>query len=290
MYRRTVCAFASSLAIATFALSVNGALASAQTTSAPTFKIRSAGKGPRAPLRYALQPGTTTMTGNIRVGMQMGNSKTHSIPMTLRMSVTFGKRSANGDTPYTFKVSDIRIKGSPTNVPASTWNKLTVSGTLNARGVTKNSQLATNTIPPDMRQALAQYQACMETAFVVFPRQALGVGATWDVIDTKNFGAPAGGKQMVVHRVTRFRLLSRRGSKLRLSMKSSVSAPPQRFNTGGSTMKINRLSGGGSGTITIDAKRFKPRIDMTTSTQVDIDSGSISLDMTSTQAMKVRSK
>jgi len=260
----------------------------ATSTSKTTIRVIHRGAAPRSLLRYKLQPGKTTLRARIRMGMKMDRSKTRWVPMRLGMQVSFGKRLASGHQPYRVQLLEFLVANKP--LPAAARAKLlkvAISGRVSPRGITAGVKLAAKNIPASLRQGLEQYRQCMTRSFVQFPKQALGKGGVWEATAVKQLDL--GGVKIRVRTVTRYRLVHRRGGALVLRVTSRMSARPQTLKKGATTVKIHRLQGKSKGTHRIDLVRFKPRITLSSSSSVDIDSG-IRLALHVLQRIKIRSK
>jgi len=263
----------------------------ANAKSNATTKIVSTGKAPRAPLRYKMRPGKTTMLTRINMGMRMMGSKTHSVPMDMETAVVFGKHVTGKGRSYRIGLVDISVSGKPVPAAAKTMmSKLAVNGTVSDRGVVTSNKLTAVTVAPKLQQALEQYRRCMDHAFVVFPSQSLGIGAVWEVTTKQSMGGLGGKNAMAVTRVARYRLVHRHKNQVRLHVTVRVFAPPQTFMMQGSKMRIDKLNGSGSGTLRLNVRRFKPSVKMSTKTSLAIDSGGMKMDLTVLQDIKVSSK
>lgn len=254
-----------------------------------TVKLVSRGVAPRAVLRYRPRPGKTTLWAKVRMGMQLMRSRTMWTTLSLSTQVVFAKPLPTGEYPYRVWVRSLRLDGKPMSAGAKAkLGQLALTGRLSPEGRTRGVQLAAKNISASTRQALEQYRQCMAQSFVTFPRQAVGRGGVWEVREWTQVGLT--GAAIHVLRVSRYRLVRRRGNTVFLRVTARLSAKPQRAQKGASTVTVHRLRGTSQGSLRLDLARFRPRVTTSSASTVEIETAAVRVALKAHQRIKVTSK
>jgi hypothetical protein len=244
----------------------------AAAPTGPSPKLLSAGKGPRKPLRYAYQTGTTD-----RAVMTMAMSMTNQVPgqpamniviPTVETDLTINIGDPKADEHlFTFSLDDLRLVERPgvmdgvMPVMQSLLEKMkgmTGSGFINARGVTRDSSF---TMPPglpaEVRTMLEQTEETVDQMSTPLPKEAIGPGARWQLTMVTDRGG------IKLTQTMTYKVVAIRGDQIELTVAITQTARPQLVNGPTGSYELASYKGTGSGTIVIDLRHPVPQSKVT---------------------------
>jgi hypothetical protein len=260
--------------------------------SPPIVTVLTPGAAPRTALRYQLAAGQKgVMDMVMTMGMTM-NMAGQTIPVDLppmRLSAALDVTSVatNGDITYNLAFTKMSLDpgGNPqmeATFAASAAGITSVKGvaTVSNRGVARSTKLDLSAVTdPNMKQTLSQMTTSIENLSMPLPEEAVGAGARWDVRYTlTNAG-------FVVFQRIEYELISVNGPEVALKVKLEQTAPPQPVVNPdmppGVDSTLDKMSGSGTGTVTIRLDSIVPTssMDSTTSTAMNISMGGQSQSM-----------
>jgi len=152
------------------------------------------------------------------------------------------------------------------------------SAIVSDRGVKRSSMLNLDAVTdPTIKQALQSFTGSIENIAVPLPEEAVGPGARWEV----RMSTSAAG--MTAFQKSEYELVSVSGNTVSLRVKTEQIAPPQSMNSpalpAGMSMQVEKMSGSGSGTITLNLVSLVPTSEMSQTMDA-----SLSMDMNGTAA------
>ena len=222
--------------------------------------VEEAGAEPRAALRFAPKPKATRSVGlkmTMEVAMTLGDKPIDPsvLPtVSVSMDVTPGAE-ADGATPYAFAVTSAsredldgaseRLKKA---VDTAVEGMKDSSGrlTIDAQGRQVSADYGLPEVStPGLRPSLAGFQQSFSQLFVVFPDEAVGVGARWaSTAHFEHSGIP-------IEQRSTYTLEKRDGDTLTLAVEFEQSATGDTESPAGVALEDTRFGGRGSGTLTV---------------------------------------
>ncbi len=236
--------------------------------AAASPKLLSAGKGPRKPVRYAYQTGTTD-----RALLTMAMSMTNQVPgqpamaiviptVETDMTINIGDPKAD-EHLFTFALTDLRLVERPGVMdgvmPAmqallEKMKGMTGSGFINARGVTRDSSfLLPAGLPPEVRTMLEQTEETVDQMSTPLPAEAIGAGARWQLSMVMDRGGIKLTQTMI------YKVVAIRGDRIELTVAITQAAKPQQVNGPTGSYELVSYKGTGSGSIVIDLRHPVPQ-------------------------------
>ena len=243
---------------------------------APIVTFQAPGNAPRAPLRYKIaagQKGTMDLTMAMSMTMNMGTMSTPADLPTMKISASVDVISvdANGDITYNLAFTDMSVDTSANPALASIFRSFTAGitavkgiATVTNRGVTKSVKLDLGAVTdPTLKQALSQMSTSLENLSMPFPEEAIGAGGRWEVRQTLNSGG------VLIFQKTEYVVASLDGPTVVLNAKVEQLAPPQNIVNAelppGAEIKLEKMTGTGSGTVTVRLDGLVPTSTMESS-------------------------
>ncbi len=252
---------------------------------APTVKLQSPGKGPRRPLRYALQTGSTD-TAVMRMGMSMknrlpgmGDSEIVIPWVDTDITVNLGERRGADEHLMMFSIDDMRVETRPGVIEGVTeamkgmldkMKGMTGSAYINTRGVTRESSfLIPAGLPPEVRQMLEQTEDSLDQMSAPLPVEAVGKGARWRITSTHDRGG------MKTTDRFDYEVVALAGDRVELKVTITQTAGPQVVTAPTGSYELVSYKGKGSGRISLDLRHPVPesKVTMTVDQVARIDMG-----------------
>ncbi|HTM23255.1 MAG TPA: DUF6263 family protein [Kofleriaceae bacterium] len=250
----------------------------------PKVTLLSAGKGPRHPLRYFLQTGTTDR-GVMTMGMAMKNGDGGGgtdivIPsVETDLTINMGAPQADGEHVYSFAIDDMRIVPRPGSASGMEqpmqqmldgMKGMTGSALIDARGISRDASF---TIPPglapEVRDMLEQTESSLDQMSAPLPAEPVGVGARWRI----HTDIARGG--MNISQDLTYQLVSLQADRALMKVTISQSARPQKVSTAQGSFDLVSYKGTGSGAVSLDLHHIVPdsKLSMKITQVVQIDLG-----------------
>lgn len=228
------------------------------------------GAEPRRPLRYVVAP-SHRASARVSMGMTMtthaqGEQRRAPVPpMLIDIALGVTAVDPDGTISYdlTFTSFDVEDTGAdPAAVAAmrailSGIAGLTGSATVSDRGVTRAFRLDTDRLKdPRMKQAIGQAMSSVDNLSIPLPEEAVGVGARWEARQvTLSDG-------IHVFQKAAFTVESIEQQAVVLKSQLEQLAPPQLMSNAGlpsgTKMRLDSLTGSGSGTLAIRLDELMP--------------------------------
>jgi Family of unknown function (DUF6263) len=251
-------------------------------------KLLAPGTAPMTRLRYKVPAGqkmTMLMTATMGMNISMGGQAMPAMDMpAMKMTSELASTNvaATGDISYDIAFTGMTAESAPGADPTlaavfsgamDVVKSIKGSAVISDRGVKRSSQLNLDSITDaTVKQALQSFTGSIENVAVPLPEEAVGPGAKWEV----RMSTSAAG--MTAFQKTEYELVSVSGNTVMLRVKSEQIAPPQAMNNpalpAGMTMQVEKMSGAGSGTITLNLASLVPTSEMSQTMDA-----SISMDM-----------
>ncbi len=225
------------------------------------------GTAPLQALRYAIPKGQKArmdMTMAMSMAMDMGGMAVpvDMPPIKMAIDIAVTDVAANGDLTADLNFASMTVENTPGANPQlvqtmqaafAGMTSLKARSIVSNRGVTRSTSLEVN--DPAMRQIFDQVRSSFENLSMPFPVEAVGRGARWEVRQTM------GGAQTVFQK-SELEVVSIEGSAVSLKVRTEQVAPPQPVSNPdlppGAEMRLEKLSGTGSGTMTIRLDSLVP--------------------------------
>ncbi|HVV01782.1 MAG TPA: DUF6263 family protein, partial [Verrucomicrobiae bacterium] len=239
--------------------------------SGVSLRLIDAGSAPRHQLRYRAAPGqreTLIMTMTMTIDMKTGNMESTAMKVpaiTTTVEVTPGSPAANGDIPYSILFKDASISDDANAMPQiaealraslDDLRGMTGSGVLSPNGMSRRIKLnlpgGTNA---RFQQTMDQMQEMLARGMVALPREAVGVGAKWEV------KMPVKTQGMAIAQTAEYQIISLQGD--HATLRSSVSQTANRQQVSNPAMPgvkfdLTRMTGSGSGEMMVDFSKLLP--------------------------------
>jgi hypothetical protein len=269
--------------------------------SPATVTVSSPGAEPRVRLRYKPSAGlkeSFVMTMSISLAMNMaGMAMPMDMPiMKLAGDVSVASVAPNGDISYEIAFTGMTAEPTPGMDPslaammqgaAGGITALKGTAVLTDHGVSKGAAINVDQIAdPNLKQALASVSSSLDNLSTPLPDDAVGVGAKWEVRQAlKQAGANLFQK-------VECELTAVNGQSVTIRMKTEQNAPPQSVENPalpGATLRIEKLTGSGTGTMTITFASLVPASEMssTTGMAMSVDMGGQTQQMAVDTKMKL---
>jgi hypothetical protein len=236
----------------------------------PTLKLLSAGKGPRKPLRYGFQTGTSdravmTMAMSMKNTMPAGTFGSMDIVIpTVETDMTINMGEKKGEEHlFLFAIDDLRALDRSGVMPGvieamqgmlDKMKGMTGSGLISARGITRDSSfLIPAGIAPEVRAMLEQTEDSVDQMSAPLPVQAVGVGARWQTRLDSVRG------DIKLSQTATYKVLAIRGDQVQVEVIITQHARPQTVTTATTSYELVSFKGSGKGTILIDLRHPVPQ-------------------------------
>ncbi len=243
----------------------------APTAGEPIVKLMQPGAEPRKVLRLQPKPGDKqtlglTMKMGMEVGMGAGQAQQMKLPpVLLTMENTVKNVSPDGDITYESRITDASVADEPGAMPqtveamkSSVGNikGLAGSGIISSRGFKKDTQMKMpESASPQARQAMEQMWEVLSMIAAPLPEEPVGPGAKWEVkMTVKSEGIN------IIQKAT-YEVTSIEGDRVAAKTTATQAAANQKIENPampGMKMDLTKMTGQGSGEVTIDLTRLIP--------------------------------
>ena len=240
------------------------------------------GTAPRTPLRYQLRPRQQeTMDVTMHMGMTM-NIGEMSVPVELppftisaRAEVT--DIASSGDISYAIAFTKLAVGAGGNEAVTAALKQSEASmtsvkgtGVVSNRGVPRSMKMDTSGITdPTMKQTFDQMASSFQNMSMPMPEEAVGVGARWEVRNAMESGG------ISIFQKTEYQVVSIDGPVLTLKAKIEQTAPPQPISLPtmppGADATLSKMTGTGSGTVSLRLDAFTPTSSMESATSMSMD-------------------
>ena len=252
----------------------------------PVVRLLSPGSEPRVPLRYRIaagQTGAMTMRMEMNISMDMNGT---AMPAMQAPAMVMGADYAvtavaeSGDISFDVTMTEVGVESTPGVDPAmvsamqgmmqGTLQGLKGSATITPRGIGRTVTFDTGAIAdPQLQQALGSMSASVEQMSMPLPEEPVGVGARWDVLQRTTSGG------VVTYQKTSLEVTAIDGARVTFAASVEQQAPRQALSNPALppevVMTLERLSGSGAGTTTIDLTSLVPTSEMSTRSNALMD-------------------
>jgi len=237
----------------------------------------------RRELRFKLTEGATdTMVMSMKMGMEMTMNeqampKTELPTMTFTVTMKVEKIDESGDATCVLEFTDAAIADEEGVIPAvrdgmqdaaAKVKGMGAEVVISDRGITRSSKTRGDAKDPQVAQLMESMNQSMQQMSCPFPKEAVGVGAKWQVVTTPNLG---GFTQTLTATYT-LTSLTEDGAKFDAVMEQS--AKEQDVNNPalpeGASARIKSLTGSGKGSTEFKFSRTTP-VASTASSKATID-------------------
>ena len=239
--------------------------------------VISAGAEPKTKLRYTVANDYKARVAmNTQMGMTMSMEgmsmpATQMPPMTMSLNVSVTNISATGDISYdvafTGMSADSSAGADPAMVAAlqgldADYKTIHGAAVISDRGMPRSSNYDfTKITSPALKQMIGSLAGSVENLSMPFPEEPMGVGASWEVRQ----GMTVSGLQS--YQKTLFQVVAIDGKAVTLKTVTSQTAPSQAVHNPdlppGAEAFLQKLSGSGSGTMTLRLDALIPTSDAT---------------------------
>jgi hypothetical protein len=253
-----------------------------QTGDLPVVELVEAGAEPRKELRFALEQGqrfTAEMRMKMGMKIRMNGVEAPSVPLPETRTLMDLEVTSAGDDGYEYRFAFTAFEPLPTpgTVPEvvemmreqlSSMVGATGSGRLDARGFNLGTEF---NIPPgadpQMRQILDGMRDAISQMSTPLPEEPVGVGGKWKTTMRTTMNGMT-SDLTYAYEVTGFE-----DSRVETTATIETAGVPGKVESPtlppGATMTLNRMTGSGKGTMTIDLESLVP-----TGSVVSLDSNS----------------
>ena len=278
--------------------------AAAAPAADPEIKLLEAGKEPRRELRLQPKPGDKQSLGmTMKIAMEMGavgaGAQSMKMPaMKLDLEVTVKEVSTAGDITYETAFGNMSVVDEPGVNPqlaeamkSSLGNVSGLSGTgvMSSRGGGTKADLK---LPPGADPQMGQVMEQVNDAFAAFrtqlPEEAVGPGARWEVKQVYK------SQGMAINQTATYELASLEGDVLTLKSSVTQGAANQKVQNPampGLKMDLTKMTGSGTGTITLNLAQVLPTeatMDSKSDVALAVDMGGQKQSMNMKLDMKLR--
>ena len=269
--------------------------------SEANVRLIDAGTGAKAPLRYALRTGTTEpMVMRMTMAMTMNlpgmGEKTMELPvMVMRGTNRVLSVDPTGTSSVAFSIDSVDVEGGGDPVMNAQLklelSKFTgIKGTYHftSRGITTKTEMDTSSVnDASIRKTMETMRQSMEQASSPFPVEAVGNGARWEVLQHIE------SEGMTIRQRVEYKLESRSGQSVSLSVKLTQAADPQDISTpemGGMTARLESYSATGGGNLEANLAGITPNGTLTLNNQAKMSIAGQSTSMSMNMNIKVGTK
>jgi hypothetical protein len=237
----------------------------------PIVTVLDRGAAPLQELRYVIPRGHKArmdMTMTMSMAMEISGQAlpVDLPPIKFGVDIAVTDVAANGDVSFEIRFASLTVESAAGADPAMAQaiqaasagvTSITGTTTVSNRGITRSAKLDVG--DPSMRQMLDQMKGAIENLSMPFPVEAVGRGARWETRQTIR------GVQTMFQK-SEFDVVSIEGGVVSLKVKTEQTAPPQSVVNPmlppGSEVRLEKLSGSGSGTIAIRLDSVVPTSQM----------------------------
>jgi hypothetical protein len=237
----------------------------------PMVTVLERGAAPLQELRYVIPRGHKArmdMTMTMSMAMDIGGTAVpvDMPPIKFGVDVAVTDVATNGDVSFDIRFTSMTVESAAGADPAmaqaiqaASAGVTSIKGTttVSNRGITRSAKLDVG--DPTMRQMIDQMKGAIENLSMPFPVEAVGRGARWETRQT------IAGAQTTFQKAV-FEVVSIEGGVVSLKVKAEQVAPPQPVANpalpSGAEMRLEKLTGSGSGTVAIRLDSVVPTSQM----------------------------
>jgi hypothetical protein len=252
------------------------------------------GSAPRHVLRYQIPAGTRQsidMIMDLDMAMAGAGLGDMSMPrMIMGTDIEITSVDKDGAMAMTMTFTDVRVEDRPGAMAGvagmmgemmSGMRGIKMAGRLLPNGVTRDLRIDESTVPDELREQMRQTEQMVDQMTTILPDVAVGKGARWRVEQTLHQGG------MKVNATATYQLLEVTEHTATIRTEIAMSAPPQTINQGGVKAKLERMTGSGSATTTLDFRRLVEGVDATIDMDMRMSAMGQSVDMSMKMGMKM---
>jgi hypothetical protein len=235
--------------------------------------VLSPGAEPRTKLRYSVPNATKShMSMNMLMSMSMEMAGMGAMPgmqmplMKMGADLEVTNVAASGDITYNLAFTGFSVDSTPGVDPAvvaamqgldADIKALKGSSTISDRGIARSVNFDFSKVTnPALKQTMDSVSSTLQNMSMPLPEDAVGVGARWEVRQS----LAAGGMQ--TFQKTVFELVGLSDKTATLKTTTEVTAPPQAISNPamppGADVRLQKLSGTGTGTMTVHLDGLVP--------------------------------
>jgi hypothetical protein len=260
--------------------------------------LLSPGSAPRTPLRYVVPNGfkqrgrfTTTMSMAMSTqGITMPPVQVPAMAMDLDFAVT--AVAANGDISYSVAYGGIAVEGTGAAADAMRrglrdFESFRGSAVMTNRGVTTSLSVDSGTNNPQLRAIMGSLSQSIQSMSMALPEDAIGAGARWEVRQAMALNVVQTYQRLSIE------LVGAEGPVVSLRAATEQTAPSQILSDPrlppGAEIRLQRLTGSGSGTLTLRLGELIPTGEMEarSTTEMEVRMNGTSQPMSTETSMKV---
>jgi hypothetical protein len=252
----------------------------------PIVRLLSPGAEPRTPLRYQLDAGQTgrmTMRMDMSIAMDMGGMAMPAMPsptMVMESEIAVTEVAESGDVSFEITMTEAGVEETPGVDPGmasamqgmlqGSLKGMRGSGTVSSRGISRAMTFDLGeAADPQMQQAFGSMSSSVEQMSTPLPEEPVGVGARWEVLQRMDHSGAVTFQTLLLE------VTAIDGPRVTLAVKADQQAPRQSMSNPGlppeAVMTLQRLSGSGTGTMTIDLTALVPTSEMSTKSNAVMD-------------------
>jgi hypothetical protein len=244
------------------------------TEAAPSsgqVKLLNAGAEPRRTLRLQAKPGDKQKVGmamKMAMNMEMGGMPAQAVKMpamAMDMEVTVKEVSPEGDITYETIMGDVSVAAEEGVMPQvvdaikaslESLKGFSGSGTISSSGKARSTDMKLpGDTSPQMRQTLEQMHDSFSALTTMFPEEAVGPGAKWEIT------LPLKSQGMTITQTTTSELVSVDGDTLNVKSTVIQHAANQKIENPampGLKMDVTKMTGKGTGDATVNLNQILP--------------------------------
>jgi hypothetical protein len=236
-----------------------------------------AGAEPRQALRYHVAK-ASTRSFEMAVDVDLDNPGIHGAMPTIRMDgdLTIDDVQPDGEMAMSMVMHDIHaaerpgspITGEMMQKYLTQLEGFTIHGKLSPLGTMTGVTVDAKNVPKQVLDQLGPMTKNLKQLALPLPEAPIGVGARWDLVNTLEQGG------LRVTTTTHVTLTKLAGDSIGFHTAIDISAEPQTIAQPGMEVRIDKVSGGGSGDGTIDLATFTLSGTQSTGFRADMTMGS----------------
>jgi hypothetical protein len=248
----------------------------------PIVTVVAPGAEPRRPLRFVVPFGRQdhmTMDMTLGLTMSMPGMEMPSMKMpTMRVGVDLGVTSVSpgGDMSFKMAYTDMKWVNTEAVDPSIVSalqalpldiTKISGTGVMSSRGIGRNIKIdLPKDLDPQMTQMFGSMSDALGSFTVPFPEEAIGIGGRWEVRQSLVAGGVTSFQKITVE-VTG---LDARTVTVKTTMEQQAPPQPMKSDTlpAGATASVEKMSGSGTGTISMPLDSLVPTSDATITTSL----------------------
>ncbi|HIA01057.1 MAG TPA: hypothetical protein EYN66_03995 [Myxococcales bacterium] len=249
-----------------------GGIPSASAQDDPVLTLLKTGHGKKQKLRYSPVPGTVermkmTMDMNMRMDAGPTRKSNTALPqIVMEMEVKVISVDKMGRITHSFKIDKVSVAAADSSQKItrnamqqalSKMNGISGKATINNRGITEKVKLfLPKDMDPAIRDTMENVRKSMKQLSAPLPKQAVGVGAQWKVL--QKLKDPR--LKLEQESVVTLKAIKNRIIELKVDLTQHTQPGPINFPGAPPGMKVSlkAFKGSGGGTISFDLNRIVP--------------------------------